>query len=238
MTSAPDAPVPALALRGVSKHYGVGAARVRALDRIDLAVTRGEFVAVTGPSGSGKSTAMSILGCLELPSAGDYLIDGTAVQGLSRNVLAALRNRRFGFIFQSFNLLPRTSALDNVSLPLVYSGMSKRERELRALVALEQVGLADRALARPNELSGGQQQRVAIARAIVNDPEIVLADEPTGNLDSKKGQEIMELLARLNRTRGITILMVTHDPRWAAFAARQVQFLDGRIACDVMQELS
>jgi putative ABC transport system ATP-binding protein len=221
-----------LSLRSVTKTYGEGDARVQALMGVDLAVRPGEFVAITGPSGSGKSTAMSILGCLESPSSGEYDMEGLPVQSLSPDVLAALRNARFGFVFQSFNLLPRTPALDNVALPLVYAGLKRRERETRARRALELVGLAGRENAKPNQLSGGQQQRVAIARAIVNDPEILLADEPTGNLDSQKGSEIMDLLTRLNATHGITILMVTHDPKCAAYARRQVSFLDGRIVSD------
>ena len=223
---------PVLSLRNVSKIYGSGDAEVHALDCVDFAVHAGEFVAIVGPSGSGKSTAMSILGCLDLPSSGDYLIENVPVQALERDVLAALRNARFGFVFQAFNLLPRTSALDNVALPLVYAGLSRRERERRAREALALVGLAGREQASPNQLSGGQQQRVAIARAIVNDPEIVLADEPTGNLDTKKGEEIMQLLLELNSSRGITVLMVTHDMHCASFARRRVSFRDGRIVSD------
>jgi putative ABC transport system ATP-binding protein len=232
MGSAPDVSCPVLSLRAVTKTYGHGPAIVRALDRVDLDVHSGEFVAVTGPSGSGKSTVMSILGCLDLPTEGEYLIEGHAVQGLSSDVLAALRNQRFGFVFQAFNLLTRTTALDNVALPLVYAGISGRERSKRAREALTLVGLGDRASARPNQLSGGEQQRVAIARAIVNEPEILLADEPTGNLDSKKGREIMELLSDLNRTRGITVMMVTHDPVCAAYAPRELRFLDGKLASE------
>jgi putative ABC transport system ATP-binding protein len=223
---------PLLSLRGVTKVYGEQDAAVRALDNIDLAVRHGDFVAITGPSGSGKSTTLSILGCLELPSDGEYRIEDIPVQNLSPDVLAALRNARFGFVFQTFNLLPRTSALENVALPLVYAGLSARERQRRALAALAAVGLGDRPGARPNQLSGGEQQRVAIARAIVNDPEVLLADEPTGNLDSKTGAEIMQLITRLNRERGITVLMVTHDAAWAGYAARQVMFYDGRIVAD------
>jgi putative ABC transport system ATP-binding protein len=214
------------------KVYGEGDAAVRALDGVDLDIQPGELVAITGPSGSGKSTAMSILGCLDLPTEGAYLIEGIAVQDLAPDVLAALRNSRFGFVFQQFNLLTRTSALENVAMPLVYAGVSARERQRRAREALAAVGLAGRESARTNQLSGGQQQRVAIARAIVNDPEIILADEPTGNLDSKTGTEIMQLLTRLNRERNITVLMVTHDPKSAAYAERQVHFRDGRIVAD------
>jgi putative ABC transport system ATP-binding protein len=221
-----------LSLRSVTKTYGEGDARVHALTGVDLAVHAGEFIAITGPSGSGKSTAMSILGCLESPSSGEYDMEGLPVQSLGPDVLAALRNARFGFVFQSFNLLARTPALENVALPLVYAGLKRREREARAKRALGLVGLAGRESAKPNQLSGGQQQRVAIARAIVNDPEILLADEPTGNLDSQKGSEIMDLLSQLNRAHGITVLMVTHDAKCAAYARRQVSFLDGRIVSD------
>jgi putative ABC transport system ATP-binding protein len=224
--------VPLLELRDVVKVYGEGDAAVRALDGVDLTVRSGEFVAITGPSGSGKSTVMSILGCLDVPSLGAYLIEGCPVQDLAPNVLAALRSSRFGFVFQQFNLLARTSALENVAMPLVYSGVRGRERERRARDALAAVGLGGRERSHSNQLSGGQQQRVAIARAIVNDPEIVLADEPTGNLDSKMGAEVMHLLTRLNRERGITVLMVTHDPTSAAYASRQVRFRDGAIVAD------
>ena len=223
---------PLLSLRSVVKVYGEGDALVRALDGVDLDVEPGEFVAITGPSGSGKSTVMSILGCLDLPSAGSYSIEGIPVQDLAPDVLAALRNLRFGFVFQQFNLLNRTSALENVAMPLVYAGVPARERQRRARDALAAVGLAGREGSRSNQLSGGQQQRVAIARAIVNDPGIILADEPTGNLDSKMGGEIMQLISKLNHERGITILMVTHDPNSAAYAERQVRFSDGRIVSD------
>jgi len=205
---------------------------VRALDGVNLDVAEGEFVAITGSSGSGKSTMLSILGCLENPSEGEYRIEGVPVQNLPAEVLAGLRNSRFGFIFQTFNLLARTSALENVALPLVYAGVRPRERERRAAEALAAVGLAGREDAHPNQLSGGQQQRVAIARAIINDPEVILADEPTGNLDSKMGEEIMRLIAHVNRDRGITVLMVTHDAACAAYAQRQVVFRDGRIVAD------
>jgi putative ABC transport system ATP-binding protein len=220
----------------VVKIYGEGDAAVHALDGVNLAIRVGEFVAITGPSGSGKSTTMSILGCLDLPTAGEYQIEGTAVQDLAPDVLAALRNARFGFVFQQFNLLSRTSALENVAMPLVYAGIGARERARRAREALGAVGLAGRESAYTNQLSGGQQQRVAIARAIVNDPEILLADEPTGNLDSKMGVEVMQLLTRLNAARGITVLMVTHDASCAAYAKRRIVFKDGRIVEDVPQE--
>jgi putative ABC transport system ATP-binding protein len=222
-----DAPL--LSLRAVSKIYGQGNAAVRALDGVDLDVGQGEFVAITGASGSGKSTAMSIFGCLDIPSEGEYRIEGFPVQNLSGDVLAALRNTRFGFVFQQFNLLARTSALENVAMPLVYAGVGARARTARARAALATVGLAGREQARTNELSGGQQQRVAIARAIVNEPEIVLADEPTGNLDSKMGEEIMQLLTALNKAGGITVVMVTHDAHCAEYAEHQVVFRDGRI---------
>jgi putative ABC transport system ATP-binding protein len=223
---------PLLSLRRVSKVYGEGGAAVRALDGVDLDVGAGEFVAITGASGSGKSTAMSIFGCLDVPTGGEYRIEGFPVQDLSSDVLAALRNTRFGFVFQQFNLLARTSALENVAMPLVYAGTRSRERTRRARDALGIVGLAGREQARTNELSGGQQQRVAIARAIVNEPEIILADEPTGNLDSKMGEEIMQLLTALNHDHGITVIMVTHDAHCAAYAHHQVVFRDGRIVRD------
>jgi putative ABC transport system ATP-binding protein len=227
---------PLLSLKGVSKVYGQGGAAVRALDGVDLDIGAGEFVAITGASGSGKSTTMSIIGCLDVPTDGQYRIEGFPVQDLSGDVLAALRNTHFGFVFQQFNLLARTSALENVAMPLVYAGVGARERSLRAREALRTVGLEGREQARTNELSGGQQQRVAIARAIVNEPEIVLADEPTGNLDSKMGEEIMQLLIALNRDRGITVVMVTHDAHCAAYARHQVVFRDGRIVNDTRQE--
>ncbi|MBL8920949.1 MAG: ABC transporter ATP-binding protein [Myxococcaceae bacterium] len=223
---------PLLELRKVSRVFGEGPALVKALEEVDLSVAPSEFVAITGASGSGKSTAVSILGCLDVPTSGEYLIEGHPVQTLHGDVLAALRNAKFGFIFQSYNLLPRTSALDNVALPLIYAGVDLAERQARAASALEAVGLAGREDARPNQLSGGQQQRVAIARALVNEPEVILADEPTGNLDSKTSDEIMQLISSLNERRGITVIMVTHDPKCAAWAKRRVVFRDGHIASD------
>ncbi len=228
-------PAALLELSGATKVYGQGDAAFRALDGVDLRVEPHEFLAITGASGSGKSTMMSILGLLELPTDGQYRIEGVPVQDLSPDVLAALRNARFGFVFQTFNLLPRTSALENVALPLVYADVGARERTDRATEALAVVGLAGREDAHPNQLSGGQQQRVAIARAIVNRPEVILADEPTGNLDSKMGAEIMQFIAALNHDQGITVLMVTHDAAIARYAARQVVLHDGRIASDTRE---
>ncbi len=226
---------PLLRFKNVSRHYGEGEALVRALDGVDLTIDCGEFVAITGASGSGKSTAVSILGCLDLPTNGEYLIEGYPVQALPADVLAALRNAKFGFIFQSYNLLPRTSALENVALPLIYAGVGTGAREERSYQALASVGLAGREDARPNQLSGGQQQRVAIARALINEPEVILADEPTGNLDSRTSDEIMQLISSLNHGRGITVIMVTHDPKCAAWASRQVTFRDGKVLSDVKQ---
>lgn len=221
--------VPLLSLRGVTKVYGEGPARVTALGGIDFDIRRGEFVAIMGPSGCGKSTAMNIFGCLDVPTEGEYRIENVSVEQLPADVLARLRNSRFGFVFQGFNLLRRTSALDNVELPLVYAGLSRRQRVPRCIQALAAVGLDGREEAQPNQLSGGQQQRVAIARALVNSPEVLLADEPTGNLDTRTGREIMDLLARLNVDLGLTIIMVTHDPEVAEYAQRVVHFRDGQI---------
>ncbi len=233
VASATSAPL--LSFRSVSKVYGQQAAAVHALEAVSLDVREGEFVAITGPSGSGKSTALSIFGILETPTSGEYRIEGVPVQNLAKNVLALLRNSRFGFVFQQFNLLSRTSALENVTLPLIYAGVSSHERNARAREALDSVGLPGRYDAHPNQLSGGQQQRVAMARAIVNNPSVILADEPTGNLDSKMGKEIMQLIQKLNRERGITVLMVTHDASIAAYAGREVSFRDGRIENDVVR---
>ena len=227
-----SADLPLLELRNVSKVYGKGDATMHALAGIDLKIYPGEFVAVMGPSGSGKSTCMNILGCLDTPTAGQYLFQGIDVGALNRNQRALLRRHYLGFVFQGFNLLNRTSALENVELPLIYRGTATAERRLLARKALLAVGLADREQHTPGELSGGQQQRVAIARAIVTGPSLLLADEPTGNLDSARSIEIMELLTAFNRDQGITVVMVTHEPDMAAYAKRIVQFKDGLIAHD------
>ncbi|MCW5633198.1 MAG: ABC transporter ATP-binding protein [Rubrivivax sp.] len=224
---------PLIELAGVTKTYGSGSAAFQALRGVDLAIDEGDFVAIMGPSGSGKSTAMNILGCLDVPTSGEYLFRGVPVQRLSRDQRALLRRRHFGFVFQGFNLLPRTSAQENVELPLLYRGESAAARHAGACAALAAVGLTGWEHHTPAELSGGQQQRVAIARALVTRPAVLLADEPTGNLDSQRGREIMELLAALNTERGITVLMVTHEPEMAAYARRIVRFVDGRVASDV-----
>jgi putative ABC transport system ATP-binding protein len=223
---------PLIELLNVSRVYGAGAAEVRALDDVDLTISEGEFVAIMGPSGSGKSTAMNIIGCLDMPTSGNYRFGGVDTGSLSRDQLALLRRYYLGFVFQGFNLLPRTSARENVELPLVYRGVPSRQRDEIAQDAIDRVGLTGREHHTPNQLSGGQQQRVAIARAIVTRPAVVLADEPTGNLDSVKSSEIMELLDKLNRQEGITVIMVTHEAEMAAYARRTVQFLDGKICSD------
>lgn len=219
-------------LKKVSKVYGKGQAKMQALGGIDLVIERGDFVAVMGPSGSGKSTCMNVLGCLDTPTAGNYLFDGVDVGTLTRDQRVLLRRYYLNFVFQGFNLLNRTSALENVELPLIYRGMAARERRAHALDALNLVGLNGWEDHTPGELSGGQQQRVAIARAIVTKPSVLLADEPTGNLDSSRSREIMELLSSFNSEQGITIVMVTHEPDMAAFAKRQIHFLDGLLASD------
>jgi putative ABC transport system ATP-binding protein len=221
-----------LAFDGVWKIYGEGGGEVRALAGVDLAIEAGEFVAIMGPSGSGKSTCMNILGCLDTPTRGRFLFNGVDASGLSRDARALLRRNYLGFVFQGYNLLKRTTAIENVELPLIYRGMAKRERQARAAEALHAVGLEGREHHAPSELSGGQQQRVAIARAIVTEPLVLLADEPTGNLDTARSHEIMELLTQLNEARGITICMVTHEADMAAFAKRTLRFMDGRIAAD------
>ena len=220
-------------LIGVTKTYGQGAVAMQALRGVDLVVHEGEFVAIMGPSGSGKSTAMNILGCLDVPTTGSYRFRGVAVETLSRNQRALLRRNYLGFVFQGYNLLGRTSALENVELPLLYRGESVAARHAAAREALAAVGLANWEHHSPAELSGGQQQRAAIARAIVTHPAVLLADEPTGNLDTQRSREIMELVVALNRDRGITVLMVTHEPDMAAYARRVVRFVDGRVESDI-----
>ncbi|MEY4551019.1 MAG: hypothetical protein RL685_7214, partial [Pseudomonadota bacterium] len=220
---------PVVEFRGLSKIYGVGDAEVRALDGVDLRIERGEFVAIMGSSGSGKSTAMNIIGCLDTPTNGEYAFCGVSVGGLDGDQRARLRRHYIGFIFQGFNLLAKTSALDNVELPLIYRRVPQRERKEQARRALESVGLGARAKHAPSELSGGQQQRVAIARALVTEPALLLADEPTGNLDSTTKREIMQLLLQLNQERGITIAMVTHEPDMAEYAQRVIVFRDGQV---------
>jgi putative ABC transport system ATP-binding protein len=221
--------------RGIQRDYDMGGEIVHALRGVDLAVQRNEYVAIMGPSGSGKSTLMNVIGCLDTPSAGEYWLNGELVSSKSDNELARVRNREIGFVFQTFNLLPRASALHNVELPLVYAGISAADRKRRAIEALERVQLADRMHHRPNELSGGQRQRVAIARALVNRPAILLADEPTGNLDSKTSEEIMRVFEEL-ASSGQTVIMVTHEADIAAHARRVVVLRDGRIASDQRRE--
>lgn len=223
---------PLIRLQGVTKVYGHGQAAMAALRGIDLTILPGEFVAVMGPSGSGKSTCMNILGCLDTPSHGTYLFRDVAVERLDRNQRALLRRRYLGFVFQGYNLLNRTSALENVELPLIYRGLPRAERHRAARAALAAVGLTEWEHHTPGELSGGQQQRVAIARAIVTGPAVLFADEPTGNLDTARSREIMELLTSLNREQGLTVVMVTHEPDMAEYAGRMVHFVDGLVASD------
>lgn len=223
-------------LRGVTKVYGSGDAAVHALAGVDLAFDEGEFVAIMGPSGSGKSTAMNIIGCLDMPTAGDYFFKGVAVGQLSRNQRTLLRRHFLGFVFQGFNLLARTTAVENVELPLIYRGLPQTERRALAMGALKRVGLEGREHHTSSELSGGQQQRVAIARAIVTDPAVLLADEPTGNLDTKTSREIMDLVTSLNRDQGITVIMVTHENDIAAYAERIVRFVDGKVESDALRK--
>ena len=225
--------LPLIRLRGITKMYGEGATALQALKGVDLDIEAGEFVAIMGPSGSGKSSAMNTLGCLDTPTSGQYLFQGVHVESLSRDQRALLRRQFFGFVFQGFNLLARTSAQENVELPLLYRGESAGARHAAAARALDAVGLKGWEHHMPSELSGGQQQRVAIARAIVTQPAVLLADEPTGNLDTQRSREIMELLWRLNADQGITVLMVTHEPDMAEYARRIVRFVDGLVESDV-----
>ncbi len=234
MTSTPDADAHTIRLENVYKTYNLGEVQVHALRGISLAIDRGEFVAVMGASGSGKSTLMNILGCLDRPTKGSYFLDGTDVSGLSKHELAKIRSTRIGFVFQQFNLLARTSALENVELPTIYAGVPLAERAVRAQQALERVGLADRANHYPSQLSGGQQQRVAIARALVNSPAILLADEPTGNLDSRTSVEIMDIFQRLNDETGLTVVLVTHEPDIAQYVKRALEFRDGKLKRDIL----
>jgi len=218
-------------LNDITKVYDLGQEKVHALRGVDLSIGKNEYISIMGPSGSGKSTLMNIIGCLDVPTAGEYLLEGISVHTMSDNDLAAIRNQRIGFVFQTFNLLPRANALHNVELPLIYSGMSRKDRRERAEQALISVGLKDRMKHKPSELSGGQRQRVAIARALVNNPSIILADEPTGNLDSETGTEIMEVFTKLH-SQGNTIILVTHEQHVMEFANRDVRILDGMISED------
>jgi len=220
-----------ISLTDISRVFTMGDQQFEALKGVSFAVDPGEFVAIMGASGSGKSTCMNLLGCLDRPTSGQYLLDGIDVGGMNSDQLAEIRNRKLGFVFQGFNLLARTPTVENVELPLVYAGLGAKERRMKALSALEQVGLSDKENNHPSQLSGGQQQRVAIARALVNSPAVILADEPTGNLDSTTSLEIMNLFTTLNK-QGITIIMVTHEPDIAAFAGRRITFRDGRIIGD------
>ncbi len=222
--------------REIDKTYRLGDFELHALDKVSTVIEKGEFVAVMGPSGSGKSTFMNVLGCLDKPTDGHYLLEGIDVGGLDRDELAAIRNKKLGFVFQGFNLLARTSAVENVELPMLYDGITAKERRSRAMEALKSVGLEGREGHHPNQLSGGQQQRVAIARALVNNAPIILADEPTGNLDTKTSIEIMELFVRLNTESNITVVLVTHEPDIATYSKRVIKFLDGRITSDTQRD--
>jgi putative ABC transport system ATP-binding protein len=228
--------MPLIETKEITKVYSTGDIKVNALCALSLTIDRGEFVSIMGPSGSGKSTFMNILGCLDKPTGGKYLLEGIDVGGLERDELAAIRNKKIGFVFQGFNLLARTSALENVELPLLYNGLSVKERREMAKAALKSVGLEGREGHHPNQLSGGQQQRVAIARALVNSAPIILADEPTGNLDTKTSAEIMELFRRLNMDSNITVIFVTHEADIAAYSRREIRFLDGCIVSDEIKK--
>jgi putative ABC transport system ATP-binding protein len=216
----------------LAKLYDVGDEGIHALEDVSVKIEKGEFVAIMGPSGSGKSTFMNIVGCLDQPTAGEYLLDGQKISGLSRDELAIIRNQKIGFVFQGFNLLSRTTAMENVELPLLYNHVPPKERKKKSLTALKMLGLEGREYHHPNQLSGGQQQRVAIARALVNEAPILMADEPTGNLDTKTSIEIMELLVQLNRNSGTTIILVTHEPDIATFSKRIIRFVDGHVISD------
>jgi len=229
--------MPLVEIRNVSKIYHLGGEEIRALDDVSLDIEAGEFISIIGPSGSGKSTLMQIVGCLDTPSKGTILLDGTMIQDASPRQLAAIRNQKIGFVFQFFNLLPKLTVLQNVELPMVYGGIGGRERRERAMEALELVNLANRSKHRPSQLSGGQQQRVAIARALVNNPKIIFADEPTGNLDSHTGELILQLFRKLS-TEGRTIILVTHDPEIAAITPRRIEIRDGKIADKVDETLA
>lgn len=220
-----------IALNNITKTYVMGDAEVRALDGVSLSIETGEFAAIIGPSGSGKSTLMNILGCLDRPTGGSYQLGGQEVEGLNDDQLAKVRNKMIGFVFQNFNLLPRMSAQQNVALPLIYAGVERKSRLDKAARVLAEVGLGERIMHRPNEMSGGQRQRVAIARALINDPEILIADEPTGNLDTKSSLEIMDIFCKLNDA-GRTVILVTHEPDIAAYARRVIQVRDGKVIAD------
>ena len=234
MRAGPAGNIPTIRLEGVYKTYDLGEVQVQALRGVSLEIYPGEFVAVMGASGSGKSTLMNIIGCLDRPTRGRYFLDGKDVSGLTKRELAKIRSGKIGFVFQQFNLLSRTSALENVELPTIYSGVPIEERERRAQDALNRVGLADRAGHFPSQLSGGQQQRVAIARALVNSPSLLLADEPTGNLDSRTSVEIMDIFQKLNDEHGLTVVIVTHEPDIAQYAKRALEFRDGKMKTDVL----
>ena len=229
--------MPLIETQEITKVYSTGEIKVNALCALSLTIDRGEFVSIMGPSGSGKSTFMNILGCLDKPTGGRYILEGVDVGGLTRDELAAIRNRKIGFVFQGFNLLSRTSALENVELPMLYDGLPSRERKQKAMSALKSVGLEGREGHHPNQLSGGQQQRVAIARALVNNAPIILADEPTGNLDTKTSAEIMEVFRRLNMDSNITVIFVTHEADIAAYSRREIRFLDGCIVSDEQKNM-